>query len=200
MTSDERRAAILEAAVRLFAKRGFRGTTTRALAEAVGVTEPVLYEHFKSKRDLYCAIIESKSQQGWARGNALLQPHAEARDDAGFFTSLGEFILDCYAADPDYARLLLFVALEDPELGMIFYERQKTARECLASYIGQRIEEGVFRPVDPAIAARVFMGMFFHHMQVNVLYQDNFIQRDKKQIVREMVEIFLRGMVRESCS
>ena len=61
MSADERRNGILEAAFRLFSERGFRGTTTRALAEAVGVTEPVLYEHFKSKYELYAAIIEAKS-------------------------------------------------------------------------------------------------------------------------------------------
>jgi AcrR family transcriptional regulator len=64
MTSEERRAAILAAAVRLFAERGFRGTTTRALARAVGVSEPVLYEHFKSKHELYKAIVEAKSREG----------------------------------------------------------------------------------------------------------------------------------------
>ena len=64
MSSEERRAAIVHAACRLFAERGFRGTTTRELAAAVGVTEPVLYEHFRTKRDLYSAIIGEKAKAG----------------------------------------------------------------------------------------------------------------------------------------
>ena len=52
LTSEERRASIVEAACKLFADKGFRGTTTRELAAAVGVSEPILYEHFKTTRDL----------------------------------------------------------------------------------------------------------------------------------------------------
>ena len=99
MTGEERRAAILEAAMRLFSERGFRGTTTRALAKAVGVTEPVLYGHFKSKRDLYAAIIEAKSREGLARGVTLLEPYALARDDRALFVGVGEFVLQSYSKD-----------------------------------------------------------------------------------------------------
>lgn len=195
MSSEERRAAIIQAAIRLFAERGFRGTTTRALAKAVRITEPVLYEHFKSKRQLYCAIIESMSQEGMARATALLQPYAEAKDDRGFFTRLGEFVLECHRGESaPYARLLLFVALEDPELGALFNERQRQARQLLARYIGRRIREGAFRPVDPALAARVFLGMVSHHGVQSLLYEDHFVRGSRKKIVERMVDIFLRGI------
>jgi AcrR family transcriptional regulator len=195
MSSEERRAAIVQAAVRLFAERGFRGTTTRALAEAVGISEPVLYEHFKSKRELYCAIIESMSQEGMARATALLQPYAKAKDDRGFFTRLGEFVLECHSEECAlYARLLLFVALEDPELGALFYDRQRQGRELLARYINRRIKEGAFRQMDPALAARAFLGMVSHHGVLGLLYQDDFVQGSRKKIVEGMVDIFLRGI------
>ena len=64
LSSQARRAAILDAAVRLFSEKGFRGVTTRELAAAVGVSEPVLYQHFETKRDLYHAIIEERAVQG----------------------------------------------------------------------------------------------------------------------------------------
>lgn len=185
----------MQAAVRLFSERGFRGTTTRALARAVGVTEPVLYEHFRSKRDLYAAIIESKSREGFQRGAALLEPYAKARDDKGFFTHLGRFILEQYQADPAYPRLLLFAALEEPELGALFYERQREGRECLAEYIRQRIEEGAFRRVDPVLAARAFLGMLFHHGQLGILYQDTYVKGNLEEIVEGIVEIFLNGVL-----
>ena len=195
MSSEERRAAIVQAAVRLFAERGFRGTTTRALAKALRITEPVLYEHFKSKRELYCAIIESMSQEGMARATALLQPYAKAKDDRGFFTRLGEFVLECHSEECAlYARLLLFVALEDPELGALFYDRQRQGRELLARYINRRIKEGAFRQMDPALAARAFLGMVSHHGVLGLLYQDDFVQGSRKKIVEGMVDIFLRGI------
>ena len=195
MTSEDRRAAIVQAAVRLFAERGFHGATTRALARAVKITEPVLYEHFKSKRELYCAIIESMSQEGLARATALLQPYADAKDDRGFFTRLGEFVLECHTGESaPHARLLLFVALEDPELGALFYERQRQGRELLARYIERRIKEGAFRPMHPALAARAFLGMVSHHGVLNLLYQDDFVPGSREKIVEGMVDIFLKGI------
>jgi len=196
LPAEQRRQAILQAALRLFSQRGFRGATTRALADAVGVSEPVLYEHFRSKRELFAALVEAKSREGLEQATALLKPYVKARDDRGFFTRLGEFILERYQADPAYPRLVLFAALEDPELGALFYERQREARKYLADYIRQRIREGVFRPVDPALAARAFLGMLFHHGQVGVLYRDGYLKASLKEIVEGMVDIFLSGIAR----
>src|SRR5580700_7448981 len=57
LDSDERRKAIVAAAVPLFARRGFAGTTTRELAEAASISEALLYKHFPSKKLLYGEIL-----------------------------------------------------------------------------------------------------------------------------------------------
>jgi AcrR family transcriptional regulator len=194
MTCEERRKAILDAAVKLFSERGFRGTTTRALAEAVGVTEPVLYEHFKSKRDLYAAIVESKSREGFARAAALLHPLAEAKDDRALLIALGEYVMEGFTENAAYSRLLLSVALEDRELGAVFFERQRAGREALACYIAERIRDGAFRPMDPKLAARVFLGMISHHGMIGMLYQDDFVQGNRQEVIEQMVDLFLRGI------
>ena len=54
----ERRATIIEAAGRLFGERGYEATTLDDVAAAAGVTKPILYRHFDSKRDLYLALLE----------------------------------------------------------------------------------------------------------------------------------------------
>jgi TetR/AcrR family transcriptional regulator, transcriptional repressor of aconitase len=58
---DDRRRAIVEAAVPLFARKGLRGTTTRALAEAAGVSEALLYRHFPSKEALHRQVLDHVS-------------------------------------------------------------------------------------------------------------------------------------------
>jgi AcrR family transcriptional regulator len=57
LDSDERRKAIVAAAVPLFARKGFAGTTTRELAEAAGISEALLFKHFPSKQLLYREIL-----------------------------------------------------------------------------------------------------------------------------------------------
>jgi TetR/AcrR family transcriptional regulator, transcriptional repressor of aconitase len=57
LDSDERHKAIVTAAVPLFARKGFAGTTTRELAEAANISEGLLFRHFPSKRHLYGEIL-----------------------------------------------------------------------------------------------------------------------------------------------
>ena len=57
LDSDERRKAIVAAAVPLFARKGFAGTTTKELAEAAGISEALLFRHFPSKKHLYDEIL-----------------------------------------------------------------------------------------------------------------------------------------------
>src|ERR1041385_5698536 len=56
MTAGDRKLAIVKAALPLFARKGFAATTTRDLARAAGVSEPLLYKHFPSKEALYLEI------------------------------------------------------------------------------------------------------------------------------------------------
>ena len=57
LTADDRRLAILDNAELVFVKNGFQSTSTREIAEACGVTEPVLYRHFKGKEDLFLSVV-----------------------------------------------------------------------------------------------------------------------------------------------
>src|SRR6516162_8370692 len=56
LSKEERRAAIVRAVRRVFADKGFHGTTTRELAEAAGVSEALLFKHFPTKEALYTAM------------------------------------------------------------------------------------------------------------------------------------------------
>src|SRR5438445_12861525 len=56
LSAEERREAIVTAALPLFARKGFANTTTRELADAAGVSEALIYKHFPSKESLYAEI------------------------------------------------------------------------------------------------------------------------------------------------
>jgi AcrR family transcriptional regulator len=194
MRGDERHAAIIGSAIHLFAEKGFRGATTRELASSVGVTEPVLYRHFKTKRDLYGAIIEAKALQSSERVHSL-RAYAEAGDDRVFFTRLAELILQRYDADPETTRLLLFSSLERHELAGNFFERVfSDFYELVLAYIRRRIRSGAFRDVDPEIAARALIGMIGYHGLIEQLFPGYFAKRSRRRLAQEMVSIFLSGV------
>ena len=194
LSSEERKASIVTAAIKLFADKGFRGTTTRELAAAVGVTEPVLYEHFKTKCELYRAIIETKASEGIESARQLEEQFAAIDDDRGFFTHLAYGIVDWYAKDPAFVRLLLFSNLEGHELRDLFHQRSEEFFNIVIRYIERRIAAGAMRPADPAVAARAFFGMVAHYAMTGLVFGACALDREPKQVAAEMAGIFLQGM------
>lgn len=63
LKAPQRREQLIEVATKLFAKYGFEATTTAAIAEASGVTEPILYRHFQGKQELFIEITRAMSQK-----------------------------------------------------------------------------------------------------------------------------------------
>src|ERR1700721_97052 len=63
LTAEQRRQQLLAVALELFAQRGYRPTTMDDIAEAAGVTKPLVYQHFSSKRALYRELVDSIAQE-----------------------------------------------------------------------------------------------------------------------------------------
>ncbi len=194
LKAAERREQIVHAAVELFSRKGFRGTTTREIAEFVGISEAGLFKYFATKEDLYTAIIEAKSKTEQVIAKAAA---AAARcDDAGVFRAVGLHFLEETQRDPTLMRLLLFSALEGHELSeMFFRSRVRRLHEFLADYIRSGTAAGRFRPLDPLLAARAFLGMVSHNLLIHELFG---VKREPGQGVNEVVEafvvLFLRGL------
>jgi TetR/AcrR family transcriptional regulator len=153
MSGAERRQSFIHAALRLFSSSGFRGTSTRAIAEAAGVSEALLFRHFPSKADLYAAILLEKAREsGFATRFETLRRIARKGDDWALVRCLVGAILDSYERDPDFERLMLYAALEGHELATT--SRQlfgEPAFALLRDYVVQRQQAGVFRQGDPAM-------------------------------------------------
>ena len=62
MSGEQRRSQIVVVAASLFSKKGFRGTTTREIAQKARISEAVIFKHFRRKRDLYKAIIDARAR------------------------------------------------------------------------------------------------------------------------------------------
>lgn len=63
LTAGERRRQLFDVALDLFAERGYRATTMDDVAEAAGVTKPLVYQHFSSKRALYLELVDSVARE-----------------------------------------------------------------------------------------------------------------------------------------
>ena len=63
LTAEQRRQQLVDVALELFAHRGYRATTMDDIADAAGVTKPLVYQHFSSKRALYLELVNSIAQE-----------------------------------------------------------------------------------------------------------------------------------------
>jgi len=111
MATTDVRTKILEEATRLFAARGFEGTSVQAIAEAVGVRKPSLLYHFKSKEELRQAVLD----QLLTRWNEVLPELLMAAAEVDRFDGVLDAMADFFLEDPDRARLLVRETLDRPE-------------------------------------------------------------------------------------
>src|SRR5262245_8094489 len=194
MSKDTKRQEILKSAMELFAKNGFRGTTTRDLAAQAGVNEAIIFRHFNTKQELYRAILEEKVNQSRDSHYAELERLAEAGDDRKFLETLGHKFLDRHENDSTFMRLLLFSALEGHELSEMFLA-SIAGRDPLATYFERRIAQGAVRKMDPHLAARAFIGMFVCYVQMQEIFGQKRTQTfDRNEVVHTFVSLFLAGM------
>ncbi len=195
MSGSERRAAIVQAAIRRFAMHGFRGTTTRELAAAAGVSEPVLYQHFATKRDLYTAIVDQLIEQAHRRFDQRAKQLEPEATDREFLQWLGESIVAYYLEDPDRIRLLLFSALEGHELADLWFEKAtmdqiRWVERCLE----KRIAAGTIRIQEPELVARAFIFMVGHFGLKHLLFPGRCSPAPDGKLVEKLVDIFLNGI------
>jgi TetR/AcrR family transcriptional regulator len=142
------RQQILTHATRLFATRGFDGTSLKDIADAVGVRKPSLLYHFPSKEELRLAVLDAVLQ----RWNEVLPRllMATAGGEPRFDTVMREAV-QFFAVDPDRARLLVREILDRPEdMQRRLETHVKPWLSVVADYIKKGQESGeVYAHVDP---------------------------------------------------
>jgi len=165
LSAEERRAAIITAVRKVFAEKGFHGTTTRALADAAGVSEALLFKHFPTKEALFAAMQQSccsGPDAGRFERIAALEPSAstlvlmvhflvslivgdgKAEDQAVF----NRLTLRSLAEDGEFARL---------QLGRVGSCWTPKVEECVRAAVAAG--DAVAGPVRPNLG-----GWFTHHL------------------------------------
>lgn len=201
LAAPDRRRKLQTAALELFSRQGYRGTTTRDIARRAGVSEALLFRHFSSKEDLYWSVLEEQCvvRGGRARLDTILSTGA---DDAEIFSAIAEDILSRNFADSRLYRLLLFSALESHQLSDRFFRTYISEYyEAVAAHIRDRIRAGAFRKIDPLLSARLFIGMSLHYFLVQELFGGSQQRKfDLKQVCRTVTAIWLGGMLTEAAA
>lgn len=157
--SEERKPQIIEAAVRVFARKGYRKATMPAIAREAGLSVGGMYWYFKSKEEMVRTIMEQCFQNDAQALQALVDSGVPVRERIQTFMAryiqnftesawINPIMIEFYAEAPYDSEVRAFV---EHYLGRY--------RQALVAIIQQGIDLGEIRPVDPVDAANAFIGL-----------------------------------------
>jgi AcrR family transcriptional regulator len=204
LSAEERRESILMAARSVFAENGFRGTTTRALAESAGVSEALLFQHFPNKEALYSAMHSTflRDQDSPAPGQmSAMRPSTETLVHIvnEFYRVLIEEGEPAKKREQAIlARLIFRSLMEDGEFARLFLRRVALG---LISRIEQCIPAALAAgDLDTVPVHQAILSWFTHHLAVTLMLHQ--LQSPpvidygvtNPELIEEAVRFALRGI------
>jgi AcrR family transcriptional regulator len=135
MRPDDRRAAIVRAAATVFARHGYDQASMREVANAAGITTPVLYDHFTSKAQLYATLVDACADDLLASWSAPVEGGPEE-----LFRHSIDAIFAWIERDEAGWRLLFLDNPGDPEVAAALRRKQELATAQLVGLF-QRVPE-----------------------------------------------------------
>lgn len=191
--AEARRLQIVQGAARVFMEKGFHKATTKEIARAAGVSEGTIYNYFETKRDLLVAMIDTLVIQS-IRDILTASPPEDPRqfirvvlkDRFNIARHLGPQLV------PIIAEMLT-----DAELRETVYQRIAIPiTEFVEKFVQTRIEEGHFKPVNPVVVTRAFVGAAFLNFALKLSGVDGrYAGISEDELIEQITSLFLDGLL-----
>ena len=186
---------ILEAAHELFMAKGYEAASMDAVAKAAQVSKATVYAHFRSKDELFAAIVARICGQLTREIRAVIEAGLPLRQA---LLGIGGRFLEVLT-DPKGVRMFRMVMGEVdrfPELGRVFYRSGPLVmQDCLAGYLEQAAADGELAISDPHLAARQFLSLIKADLHLRCLFDVGLVtpasERDRQ--VTAAVDMFLKA-------
>ncbi len=186
------RHKILAAARQLMAHKGFKGATTRLIAEEAGVNEVTIFRHFGNKDGLIQAMLEDVT---------AIRPQLEALDHRNYAT-VKEFLMAFgdvfYQSLIDRKEILIITMIEAENLTneshCIFSRVPKGAVLVLIEKLQALYKDGMIGPCDYAVAAHMYISSFFAAFIMRYRVGRGQFEIDEEQLKHNAAEIIMRAL------
>jgi AcrR family transcriptional regulator len=192
---EDRREQIAEAALRVFAQKGFMRATNKDIAHEAGITTGLIYHYFDSKEALLKAIVEMQSPVHLTRS---LSSQMLALDPETLIRSLLLQMVAVVEGEQFVQLLRVFLpeAIHSPSLAALGLPSYLEATRFLENYLEAKMESGELRRADPSMAAQVLMsGIMGFVLRRQILHDPLALQYTHEQIVDSIVGTALHGML-----
>lgn len=182
----KRRREIFNAAVNIFLKQGFQETSIGEIAEAAGIGRSTLYDYFKNKDDILVFFVEEEVSELTRRTEEI------SLQSSNVVEKLSQTMLihlEFLAQNKElYLKLMMETLQLSPESQQRIQLKRYAYQDLLRSVIEQGVQQGVFRPVDPLLVARLLINSI-----IPVVYASR-PTRTPQEMLEETIDIFLSGI------
>ena len=190
---EDTRDRILKAAQKLFARRGYGGTSTRDLAQAAGVGEGTLFRHFENKK----AILVEVATQGWVEIlTDLLTELSEMASYRAIAQVMRKRMLRLNA-NTDILRVCFMEVQFHPELrDRIQTDVIDKMTDVAEAFFQTAMDRGIYRPMNARTVARIFLGMFtVSGFSQSTLAGEASSPKAMQEMAETLADIFLNGVL-----
>ncbi|MHB0877477.1 MAG: TetR/AcrR family transcriptional regulator [Anaerolineae bacterium] len=185
--TDARRNQIMEAAVDVFAAKGFSRATTREIAAAAKVSEGTIYNYFTGKADILTALVlRLVEMKGFNRGLA----HDPGEAPESVLRRTIETRMRLIEQNLPIFQAILSEVLVDKELGRCIRERlAEQALLPLEGYLNELVDRGLLRPINVPLVVTTMQGMFFGLLVLRLLGEGSVVSawRQLPDVVADLV-------------
>jgi AcrR family transcriptional regulator len=188
---EDKRRQLLDAAVRVFARKGFHASRVGDIAEEAGVAHGLLYHYFKSKDQ----VLEAVFHENWSVLVARIESVEETDESAADqIRHIAAIVLRTWLHLPDVVRVVIQEFGRSPELAERIGELTRPI-EVLQRVIARGVERGEFRAdIDPAFAATVVYGSIDELLTAWVLGRLPSAEEDVLKAEQTLLDVTLLGL------
>ena len=186
---------ILDAALKMFSKKGYLGAATKDIAIEAGVSEVTLFRYFPSKESLLVEVINTYTFLPTLKG---MMSEVEAMSYSDALSEIARRFLETLHLRKDLVRIMHSeIQLYPEKARQIYHGFIDELFEIMASYFKKLQREGILRHFQAETAARAFLGMFFSLFTAQEFHlQKKLKKEDIDNTIADFVEIFVRGTLK----
>jgi len=189
---EQARERIIEAALHVFAEKGYHETTMEDVADRLGVSEGTIYLYFKSKKELFKAI----SEPGEHQVAELISSAIESEDPVKSFFDLATKVYEQYEPISGLIVELLAEASRDASLRKVLKDDFDTDRETMRKFLGELRKRGKIGPDADMDSISMTIVTLFYGYAINRLLG---VGKDEaKRAYSEAMRLMLNGTLTKS--
>ena len=186
---------IVEAAVQLFSRQGYKGTSTREIAHLAGVNEATLFRYFPRKAELFWAAAESRLNR-LKLGRDLQNGLASDLEPEVVLPMLVDFLVKEISEDSELMRLLYVAGFEFPEAQGMFRDHLGPIFDTVNAYFSRCSARGAICDLEPAFATLGLAGAVSAHRSLHRLFTGRDLPADSRAAAPRYAEFWLNALRR----